>query len=47
MNLEIGQVLWLKIKIDEVAKEKHPMLIANINEKYNRKRNQKIFLVID
>jgi len=36
MNLEIGQVLWLKIKykIDEVAKEKHPMLIANINEKY-------------
>ena len=36
MNLEIGQVLWLKIKykIDETAKEKHPMLIAKINEKY-------------
>lgn len=36
MNLEIGQVLWLKIKykIDEIAKEKHPMLIAKVNEKY-------------
>ena len=36
MNLEVGQVLWLKIKykIDEYAKEKHPMLIAKINEKY-------------
>lgn len=36
MNLEIGQVLWLKIKykIDETAKEKHSMLIAKINEKY-------------
>lgn len=36
MNLEVGQVLWLKImyKLGEIAKEKHPMLIANINEKY-------------
>ena len=36
MDLEVGQVLWLKIKykVDEVAKEKHPMLIAKINEDY-------------
>ncbi len=36
MNLEIGQVLWLRIKYKatEIAKEKHPMLIARINEKY-------------
>lgn len=36
MNLEIGQILWLKIryKLDEVAKEKHPMLIANINKEF-------------
>lgn len=36
MDLEVGQVLWLKIKykVDEVAKEKHPMLIANINKDY-------------
>ena len=36
MDLEVGQVLWLKImyKLDEIAKEKHPMLIANINKEY-------------
>lgn len=36
MDLEIGQILWLKIryKLDEVAKEKHPMLIANINKEF-------------
>lgn len=36
MNLEVGQVLWLKImyKLGEIAKEKHPMLIVNVNEKY-------------
>lgn len=36
MDLKVGQVLWLKIKykVDEVAKEKHPMLIAKITKKY-------------
>ena len=35
-KLTIGQVLWLKVRyqIDVVATEKHPMLIAEINDEY-------------
>ena len=35
-ELEVGQVLWLKVKyqIDVVSKIKHPMLIAEIKDDY-------------
>lgn len=35
-SLEIGQVLWLKVRyqIDVVALEKHPMLVADIQDDY-------------
>ncbi len=35
-NLKIGQVLWLKVRyqLDKVANEKHPMLIAKIEDDY-------------
>ena len=35
-KLEVGQVLWLKVKyqIDIVSEVKHPMLIAKIEEDY-------------
>ena len=43
-NLEVGQVLWLKVKyqIDVTLKVKHPMLIAKIeNEILSFKSNLK------
>ena len=35
-DLEIGQVLWLKVRyqLDKVAETKHPMLIAKIEDDY-------------
>lgn len=35
-DIKIGQVLWLKVRyqLDKVANEKHPMLVAKINEDY-------------
>lgn len=35
-NLQVGQVLWLKVRyqIDKVSDVKHPMLIAAINNEY-------------
>ncbi len=35
-KLEVGQILWLKVRyqIDKVADTKHPMLIAEIKDKY-------------
>lgn len=36
MDLEIGQILWLKIRYNptEIALEKHPMLIYSIDDEY-------------
>ncbi len=36
VDIEVGQVLWLKVRyqIDVVSFEKHPMLVAKINDEY-------------
>ncbi|MCI9434088.1 MAG: hypothetical protein HFI86_02265 [Bacilli bacterium] len=36
MDLEVGQILWLKIKYNpvDIALEKHPMLIYSIDDEY-------------
>lgn len=35
-DIEIGQVLWLKVRyqIDVIADKKHPMLVAKIEDDY-------------
>lgn len=35
-NIKVGQVLWLKVRyqLDKVSEERHPMLIAKINDEY-------------